>query len=617
MAFLVASKSFILRLKIHCSGCERKVKRLLLRAPGVRSVDIDPKEGTVAISATVEPSEIMMLLDKALSLKAELLWEQQTPSSSSSSIRDIGQKNNDLQIVPKPSRRMVDDDLRFSHDTDPDVVSQLQQISKIKGLKSVEVCYSKNEVSRSKAIKLTFKGQNDDFADKDHVELIIKDEVQNPRSRPGGGGGICDASSSCCGGHHHHHRGVCGCGGNGPAPGYPISSNNNGNLYWPPPLPTGGGYSPSAPPIGTATYYYDYDARPPPPPPPPATDYSFFNRFSDENTSGSCIVIPIQIATINNDEFNVRMDALLDKLQAGSWLTLESVAQLRKKFDAIDAKYHPAMKTLPKPQDPDSEQEPFEVKTAVACVRESEEILSPEIASEFKETGAVINERGKFPDEFSHFVANEITLVDLDTNSMISHEIHDTHVEMLSLVDATSINLSPSYAYDVVSYVVGNNCVANAIYDDLMHIGELNSVMNELVLNLFENLCLGKSWVKGVTCFRGGTEVCLNLTVDSMGVNYSTGLRLNVLDENSVDVGKSSPMPVNKMRRKAWVENVTGFRGGTMLLETEKWMQISTYFSGDILRFEGHMKQFMPLERSSFIWIIAWREMVTVETQIE
>ncbi|KAL3521090.1 hypothetical protein ACH5RR_019239 [Cinchona calisaya] len=284
---LVAPSSFILKLKIHCSKCENKLKRMILKVQGVHSVNIDAKQGTVTISGTVEPSTIMKWLE-GLGRKAELLWEQNHSSSSSSSTID-GQHN--LQIIAES--KMVDE--RFN---DPNVVAQLQQLSGIKGLKNVEIAYFKT-------IKLTFKGEKDqDFGDQ-NVEVTIRDGVYSPQIPQGSG--ICGASASCCGGHHHRFvnknmNEIVGCCGNHAAAGYPIASNVcalnscNSNMYWKPHacggVPPAGneppwpGYnSPSAPPLGT-----NYVA-PTPPPPPPTMGYSYSSPFSDDNPSGGCNIM--------------------------------------------------------------------------------------------------------------------------------------------------------------------------------------------------------------------------------------------------------------------------------------------------------------------------------------
>ncbi|CDP00085.1 unnamed protein product [Coffea canephora] len=273
---LVAPSNFILKLKIHCSKCENKLKRMLLRVAGVHSVSIDAKQGTVAISGNVEPSTILMLLEKGVGRKAELLWEQ-SPSASSTSSKLDGQN---LEIIAES--KVVDE--LFN---DPNVVAQLERLSGIQGLTNIQVTYSKT-------IKLSFKGEKDDLSDK-NVQVTARDQ---------GSGIFCEASASCCGGHNHggvnrnvHGYGIGGCCGNHAA-GYPIASyvcpvhSCDGNSYWPPhacgsvpppaPQPPCPGCSPSAPPLGTT-----YDT----PPPPTSMGYSYFSPFSDDNLSSGCNII--------------------------------------------------------------------------------------------------------------------------------------------------------------------------------------------------------------------------------------------------------------------------------------------------------------------------------------
>ncbi|CAI9089411.1 OLC1v1023980C1 [Oldenlandia corymbosa var. corymbosa] len=213
----------------------------------------------------------------------------------------------------------------------------------------------------------------------------------------------------------------------------------------------------------------------------------------------------------------------------------------------------------------------------------------------------------------------------------------DEHVEMLCLIDAGDIKSSLSYDYNVIGddslsknelIVVENelnDIVTKPAYEgaNLNHTdaglskGELNLVDSfvHVLKTLVGMINRDQSWELLVSRFRGGTRVCLNLTVDSFGVNCSTGFWLNMLDENPVEVGKASPMPVNQLWCKAWVERATGFRGGTMLFKIENWIQMSTCFSAGVLEFEGHWKRLTLLKESNFIWKVAWLELLIVWAQ--
>ncbi|CAI9092414.1 OLC1v1027643C1 [Oldenlandia corymbosa var. corymbosa] len=130
-----APRNFILKLKTNCTKCESKLKKFLLRTPGVHSAKIDAQQKTLSISGTMDPSTAIMLIEKRFrGLKAELLWDGQQTDG------------NDVQNVVAE-------------------LAQLERFSGIEGLESVE-------------IKLSFKGQNRNLINGDrNMEVMFQNEA--------------------------------------------------------------------------------------------------------------------------------------------------------------------------------------------------------------------------------------------------------------------------------------------------------------------------------------------------------------------------------------------------------------------------------------------------------
>ncbi|KAJ8540371.1 hypothetical protein K7X08_030290 [Anisodus acutangulus] len=97
--------TFALKLKVHCKDCGKKLEKQLLKFKGVRSVKIDQKLGKVVISGEVDPAKILSKFEKC-GREAEL-W---------------------------PCEQLkVNDPLN-----DSDIMAQLDQLSDIQGLHTVE-----------------------------------------------------------------------------------------------------------------------------------------------------------------------------------------------------------------------------------------------------------------------------------------------------------------------------------------------------------------------------------------------------------------------------------------------------------------------------------------------
>ncbi|XP_009772447.1 uncharacterized protein [Nicotiana sylvestris] len=258
---LVSPNTFALKLKLHCKDCERKVRNLLLKIQGVHSVKIDEKLGNVIISGTVDPATILTVLEK-LGRKAEILWEQGTPSMNNSA--------ENVQII---TQSKVINPLN-----DPDIMAQLEQLSGIPGLQTVEI---------TKTIKLTFQGESrNDTTDK-ILEISTTNNMNKPHRQVlshdhySDGGGFCAASSSCCGGHAAISSGgtriFTPWGGAWPLNSQPLPMSA-------PPWSTTDSI-PSAPPLPSE--YFQAPTSPPSSSSP--KPYTYYSVLSDENANG-CII---------------------------------------------------------------------------------------------------------------------------------------------------------------------------------------------------------------------------------------------------------------------------------------------------------------------------------------
>nr|XP_009772446.1 PREDICTED: uncharacterized protein LOC104222828 isoform X1 [Nicotiana sylvestris] len=283
---LVSPNTFALKLKLHCKDCERKVRNLLLKIQGVHSVKIDEKLGNVIISGTVDPATILTVLEK-LGRKAEILWEQGTPSMNNSA--------ENVQII---TQSKVINPLN-----DPDIMAQLEQLSGIPGLQTVEI---------TKTIKLTFQGESRNHSTDKILEISTTKNMNKPHRQVlshdhySDGGGFCAASSSCCGGHaainhSHNFHGCCHYGGN-TSVGSCCGNSRNCCYNCPTPMGNwGSAWPPNSqlPPMTTPLWSNDTIASAPPlpsdyyrAPPPPLSSpipHTYYSALSDENANG-CII---------------------------------------------------------------------------------------------------------------------------------------------------------------------------------------------------------------------------------------------------------------------------------------------------------------------------------------
>ncbi|KAF7121094.1 hypothetical protein RHSIM_Rhsim13G0023000 [Rhododendron simsii] len=123
-------KRFVLKLANYCEcdGCHRTLKKLL-EIDGVHSTLIDAKTGELTVLGPVDPQKVIKFLEKK-GKKAKLVTEEIQPKSNNS---------GNAQIITLPAASMP----------------QPVVVQKFKGLKQLEVTYSKN-------VKVTFNGKNID-----------------------------------------------------------------------------------------------------------------------------------------------------------------------------------------------------------------------------------------------------------------------------------------------------------------------------------------------------------------------------------------------------------------------------------------------------------------------
>lgn len=259
---MVAAQTFVLKTNIHCSGCEKKIKKLLQDIGGVHRISIDAMRGKIEISATIDPQIVLKLLEKN-GKKSELVWER--PMVGEKDLKSIGRTKSPVN--------------NYYGIHDKDVVSELQRLSELKGLKSIEV--------NRDGIKINFKENNENeqefsgkngtcSARKSHGEAMHKKYdreyvMDNDGDFPG------NYHESCSRNQDMYKKFCDGCG----RPTICRCTASHGSVSQGIPWP---GYFPSAPPV--PEYY-------PPPAPPPygmAYNHPLYSTFSDDNPR-SCIIM--------------------------------------------------------------------------------------------------------------------------------------------------------------------------------------------------------------------------------------------------------------------------------------------------------------------------------------
>lgn len=256
---MVAAQTFVLKTNIHCGGCEKKLKKLLQDVEGVHKISIDAVQGKIEILGTTDPQIVLKLLQKKYWKKSELVWEPEPM---------IYQK--DLQIIRRPMSHANN----YHGILDKDIVVQLQKLSEIDGLKSVEV--------NRDGVKITFKedgfnGENETCSARKSPRKAMHDDC-NFR-------GNHDQLASCSRNEGMYKQYCDGCC-------YPtncicMASPSHGSISTGIPWP--GSYFPSTPPELAHIYY---NPPPPPAPPPHETPYnhSYYSTSSEDNPR-SCVIL--------------------------------------------------------------------------------------------------------------------------------------------------------------------------------------------------------------------------------------------------------------------------------------------------------------------------------------
>ncbi|KAH0673440.1 hypothetical protein KY284_024527 [Solanum tuberosum] len=222
---------------------------MLLKVQGVHSLKIDAKLGNIVISGIVDPATIITMLKKH-GRKAQLLWEQGIPIKDSPvdkasrvhSEFEEGHNSKNDQIITQSNK--VINPLN-----DPDIMNQLEKLSRIPGLQTMEV---------TKIIKLTFQGE---------PRNEPNDKIQT----------FCTAIN-----HSHNHHGCC-CDYDCPPQ---IENWGRARPFNCQPLPMTPLPPPSAPPLP-----FEYFQAPSSPSSSSSSmPHAYYSVLSDENVNG-CIIL--------------------------------------------------------------------------------------------------------------------------------------------------------------------------------------------------------------------------------------------------------------------------------------------------------------------------------------
>ncbi|KAL1542654.1 heavy metal-associated isoprenylated plant protein 36-like [Salvia divinorum] len=86
-------KTWILRVPIHCGGCQKKVKKVLQSIEGVYKIEIDSKQHRVVVTCNVESGTLIKKLTK--SGKTAELWTEKQSKNGEASAGDGGENKVD------------------------------------------------------------------------------------------------------------------------------------------------------------------------------------------------------------------------------------------------------------------------------------------------------------------------------------------------------------------------------------------------------------------------------------------------------------------------------------------------------------------------------------------
>ncbi|CAL5194707.1 unnamed protein product [Lathyrus oleraceus] len=101
----------ILKVNCICKGCEKKIKKLLIKIQGVDSINIDAEEGKVLVVGNVDPNEVINILKKSgkhaqicvtHNPKLPQPSKKKSSSNSNNEVKEHGSKGNDSVIPTHP-----------------------------------------------------------------------------------------------------------------------------------------------------------------------------------------------------------------------------------------------------------------------------------------------------------------------------------------------------------------------------------------------------------------------------------------------------------------------------------------------------------------------------------
>uniref|UniRef100_A0A0A8XUE4 HMA domain-containing protein n=1 Tax=Arundo donax TaxID=35708 RepID=A0A0A8XUE4_ARUDO len=223
---VVKVQTCVLKVNVHCDGCEKKIKKTLHKIDGVYQSSIDAEQGKVTVSGLVDPDTIIRKLSKAgkpaqlLGSKAGGVSQLQLQHGGGGKYqpKDAGVKGRSKDAGGKGHKGGADGG-GGGKDTKMALPQQLQHLMRMKGLKLPKFMGGKMPfaaappVKDPKSVKFTlpedgdfeddgseFDDEFDDFDDDDDFEDDGLDDdlyddhkmVMKPMAMPlgaGGGGG--------------------------------------------------------------------------------------------------------------------------------------------------------------------------------------------------------------------------------------------------------------------------------------------------------------------------------------------------------------------------------------------------------------------------------------------
>uniref|UniRef100_A0A7C9DZH3 HMA domain-containing protein n=1 Tax=Opuntia streptacantha TaxID=393608 RepID=A0A7C9DZH3_OPUST len=80
----------VFKTNLHCDGCCKKIRKAILRFPGVRTVEFEGEcKAKIVAAASVDPSELRTLVEKKINKRVEIL----SPLPKKEDKKDRGQKS--------------------------------------------------------------------------------------------------------------------------------------------------------------------------------------------------------------------------------------------------------------------------------------------------------------------------------------------------------------------------------------------------------------------------------------------------------------------------------------------------------------------------------------------